>query len=120
MNKKIRILLSVVIVCLSALIMAVSNNKIIVANAFQNEKSLQTNLRNVHLKEYFSGWIIADCVNIRKKPTVDAKVIGQLYFNEKILFINENRNWIKILYEEEITGYINRKYVSKNKPKYQT
>lgn len=120
MNRKTKFLLSVMIVSLSALIMAISNDGIVTVSAFQKEKYLRSNLKHTTEKEFKDGWVTADCVNIREYPSKNAKIIGHLYFNEKITFDDENKNWVKALFKGGAGGYVNRKYVSKNKPTYRS
>lgn len=67
-------------------------------------------------KKWKKGWATTT-VNIRKKPSVDSKILSTLSFNEKIKFIKENENWVKIKYKNKY-AYVYKKYISKKKLKY--
>lgn len=73
----------------------------------------QKNSKEIKQKEWKKGWATTT-VNIRKKPSVDSKILSTLLFNEKIKFIKENKKWVKIKYKNKY-AYVRKKYVSKEK-----
>ena len=110
MNIKTKILLSAMIVSLSALFTTISNvfiNEVIVVSATQKDNDSQ-----------MEGWVIADCVNIRKRPSIKSPAIEYLYFNEKISYNSYSKNWVKVFRKGKCVGYVNRKYIENNKPSY--
>lgn len=52
-------------------------------------------------------------VNIRKLPTVESEKKGLLYKGESLIFLGYYDNWVKVLYNEEIS-YIYSDYVKLN------
>lgn len=79
----------------------------------QNYLIGQKNNKETKQKEWKKGWATTT-VNIRKKPSVDSKVLSTILFNEKIKFIKENKKWVKIKYKNK-HAYVRKKYVSKEK-----
>lgn len=52
-------------------------------------------------------------LNVRSGPGTENEIVGAIYAGDEIrLFSNQNDEWVKILYDEEKTGYINSKYIS--------
>lgn len=59
-------------------------------------------------------------VNVRAKPNTKSKIVGQLYWNDKVHIIKKiNKNWYKIKYKKK-NRYICAKYLKKNKGKCKT
>lgn len=59
-------------------------------------------------------------VNVRSKPNTNCKIVGQLYWNDKVQIIKKiNKNWSLIKYNNK-TRFICTKYLKKNKSKYKT
>lgn len=70
--------------------------------------------------EYKTMYVIGTNVNIRKQPSTESKVIGHVSFNKKILVSKSHDNdWYVVSYKDSI-GYINKKYVSKQKCDYKS
>lgn len=69
-------------------------------------------------KVYQVGWTI-EKVNVRKKPSIKAKVIGIYPFNKKIKYKKFNKKWIKVTYKKR-TGYISKSFIKKKKVKSKT
>lgn len=65
-------------------------------------------------------YVIGNNVNIRKRPTTESKIIGHTSFNKKILVSkSHDNNWYVVSYKDSI-GYINKKYISKQKCDYKS
>lgn len=59
-------------------------------------------------------------VNIRAKPNTKCKIVGQIYFNDKIKILKRiSKNWYMVSYKKK-KRYICSKYLKKNKVKYIT
>lgn len=57
-------------------------------------------------------------VNIRNRPNIKGKIIGQIYWNEKIRIIKKvNKEWYLAFYKK-MKGYICSKYLRKNRAEY--
>ncbi len=57
-------------------------------------------------------------INIRAKPTTKSKIVGKLYWNDKVHIIRKiNKKWYKIRYKKK-NRYIYAKYLRKNKARY--
>ena len=59
-------------------------------------------------------------VNIRAKPNTNSKVVGQLYWNDKVQVIKKvNKKWYLVKYKKK-NRYVCAKYLKKNRSKYRT
>ena len=123
MNKRTKILLLAMIVSLSVSIMPntghFATNETAFAIRLQREKFYHLNeedAKSAYTQEYRDGWVIADCVNIRRQPSMSAGTVGHSYFNKEIDFYNVNKDWARVMYKGKTIGYMNRKYISKDKP----
>ena len=59
-------------------------------------------------------------VNIRDKPSTDCKVVGQVYWNDRVKIVKRvNKDWYQIKYKKK-KRYICSKYLKKKKAKYKT
>ncbi len=59
-------------------------------------------------------------INIRVKPNTKSKIVGQLYWNDKVHIIKKvNKNWYKIRYQKK-NRYICAEYLRKNKAEYKS
>lgn len=68
--------------------------------------------------EYKTMYVTGNNVNIRKQPSTESKIIGHVHYNKKILVSKSHDNdWYVVSYKDSI-GYINKKYVSKQKCDY--
>lgn len=57
-------------------------------------------------------------INIRDKPNIKSKIIGQIYWNEKIKILKKvNKEWYLTSYKKK-KGYICSKYLRKSKKEY--
>lgn len=57
-------------------------------------------------------------VNIRDKPNIKSKIVGQIYWNDKVHIKKKiNKKWYLISYKNR-KGYVYRKYLKENKSKY--
>ena len=54
-------------------------------------------------------------LNVRKKPSTDAKVVGQLKNGKKIKIISEDGDWYQIK-TSKFSGWVSAKYVKLRKP----
>lgn len=121
MNKKIKILLSAMMVSFSALFLAapatLAGNESTIVSASEKD-SKDADAKNKDKGKYHNGWVTVDCVNIRKQPSTKAKILGHAYFNEVLDFYNVSKDWARILYRGGAAGYVNRKYLSENQPAY--
>lgn len=132
MNSKTKLLLSVMIVSLSALIIlcffdfsenksitCVNNNKQNVTNiTYQDNKYKEISLVEKKILKMQRGWITGDCVNIRSKPSVKSEIVGNLYFGENIFYYYVDESWVKVLQDNDTIGYVNGKFISRNEPEY--
>ncbi len=57
-----------------------------------------------------SGIVTATTLNVREKPLVTAKLLGQLKKNQTVTINGTEKDWIKLTYNNK-TGYILAKYV---------
>lgn len=78
-----------------------------VASQEANDFSLVSVLKDEEIKE---GWATTK-VNIRTDPSTSSLVLGTVDFNEKITYVEENEEWVKIAYNN-IDAYIYKKYIS--------
>lgn len=132
MNRNKKLLLSVMIVSLSALIIlcflgfsenksitCANNNKQNVPNiTYQDNKYKGIPLVEKKILKMKRGWITGDCVNIRSKPSVKSEIVGNLYFGENIFYYYVDKNWVKVLQDNDTIGYVNGKFISRNEPEY--
>lgn len=59
-------------------------------------------------------------INIRAKPSKKSKIVGQLYWNDKVkVFKRVNKNWYQIKYKNK-KRYIYARYLKKNGCKYKS
>lgn len=59
-------------------------------------------------------------VNIRAKPNTKSKIVGQLYWNDKVKIIKKvNKKWYLVRYKKK-NRYVCAKYLKKNKSKYKS
>lgn len=65
----------------------------------------------------YVGWASAR-VNIRKEPNTDSKILDILEFNEEVKYQLHNNKWIKIDYNGT-SAYVYKKYISKERNKYE-
>ena len=57
-------------------------------------------------------------INIRAKPNVKSKIVGHVYWNDKVKILKKiNKKWYMISYKKQ-KRYICRKYLRKNRKKY--
>ena len=57
-------------------------------------------------------------VNIRAKPDTNSKIIGQLYWNDKVQIVRKvNKKWYLVRYKEK-DRYVCSKYLKKNRSKH--
>lgn len=57
-------------------------------------------------------------VNIRDKPNIKSKIVGQIYWNDKVHIKKKiNKNWYLISYKNR-KGYVYRKYLKESRSKY--
>lgn len=59
-------------------------------------------------------------VNIRAKPNIKSKIVGKLYWNDKVKIIKRvNKKWYLVSYQKK-NRYVYAKYFKKNRKKYQS
>ena len=59
-------------------------------------------------------------VNIRAKPNIKSKIVGQLYWNDKVRVIKKvNKKWYLVRYKKK-NRYVCAKYLKKKRSKYRT
>ncbi len=82
---------------------------------------LYSTIAPVLLSNAKSGYRYAKTtINIRAKPTTKSKIVGKLYWNDKVHIIRKmNGKWYKIRYEKK-NRFICAEYLRKNKVKHQT
>lgn len=68
--------------------------------------------------KYKKGWIKAQVLNIRDKPDINGKIVGHLYFNDKIEYSKVNKEWSVLKNKHNKTMYINNTYISNKKCEY--
>lgn len=66
-------------------------------------------------KEIKIGYINTDKVNIKKDPKIFSSTLRTIDFNEKIEYIEENNEWVRLINSEYVYAYINKKYISNTK-----
>jgi hypothetical protein len=64
------------------------------------------------------GYVNADMLNVRENNSIDANIIGKLYFNDSVSFRFYDDEWLEIEVENGY-GYISNKYISDNELLYQ-
>ncbi len=65
------------------------------------------------MHEYVTKYVHvqADRLNVRKEPTTDASRIGYVDNGEKLKFVEDCGEWIKVLYTNGKEGYVSGQYV---------
>ena len=59
-------------------------------------------------------------VNIREKPNTNSKIVGQLYWNDKVQIVKKvNKKWYLVQYKKK-NRYVCAKYLKKKRNKYRT
>jgi len=59
-------------------------------------------------------------INIRAKPNVKSKIVGHVYWNDKVKILKKiNKKWYMVYYKKQ-KRYIRRKYLRKSRKKYKT
>ena len=59
-------------------------------------------------------------VNIRAKPNTNGKIVGQLYWNDKVQIVKKvNKKWYLVKYKKK-NRYVYAKYLKKKRSKYRT
>ena len=59
-------------------------------------------------------------VNIREKPNTNSKIVGQLYWNDKVQIVRKvNKKWYLVKYKKK-NRYIYVKYLNKKRNKYRS
>lgn len=80
--------------------------------------SIYSNVISINAKN--SNMYAKTTVNIRDKPNLKSKIVGQVYWDDKVKVIRKvNKKWGAIRYKGKIC-YISLKYLKKNRSKYQT
>lgn len=69
--------------------------------ASQDKKSEQTNIMVLH-----------DNLNIRKKPDIKSKIVGQAFAGEVYEIMNQKNDWVKVKTDQGKEGYIASWFVS--------
>ena len=69
-------------------------------------------------KTYKVGWT-TDKVNVRKKPSDRAGIIGTYPFNKKIKYEKYNKKWVKVTYKKK-EGYVSKSFIKNKKIKSKT
>lgn len=79
----------------------------------KSKKATSTNYSNKSYttkKYYYTDEVIIiynDFVNLREKPSTSSKILEKLSFGDKVIFIEENGDWIKVKTDEsENIGYL--------------
>jgi hypothetical protein len=57
------------------------------------------------------GRVNAGTLNIRQKPNLKAKVIGQLKRGDIVSILNSLDNWYQIIFENNISAFVYKKYI---------
>ncbi len=88
-----------------------NNKKGFVMAKYVSIKKVDTKAPTVKPVTKRSGVVNATILNVREKPIVSAKLIGQLKKNQKVTIDGTEKDWIKLTYNNK-TGYILAKYVN--------
>lgn len=59
------------------------------------------------------GTITASSINVRKKPSLKAKVVGSVEKKQQFSIVEEKNNWVKIEYKQKKFGWIAGWYVER-------
>ena len=68
-------------------------------------------------EKYHDGYVVADRLNIRTEPFLDAEIVGELHFNDQIEYTEENTSWVKIQHNNE-DAYVYKEYLIDETPEY--
>lgn len=84
---------------------------LIFINGNQSQINLNAKLKTMYTKT---------TVNIRDKPNIKSKIVGRVYWNEKVKVIQkQNRNWYAICYKGR-KRFISAEYLKRQKTGYRT
>ena len=56
-------------------------------------------------------------ITVRKKPSLDSKVVDQLTSNEKVDLLRTEKSWAKISYNDNKIGWVLERFLTKETPK---
>ena len=74
-------------------------------------KSSQKAVKVAADKVEVKGKVIANLLNVRQKPSLRSKVVGQLRRNAIVKILNELDDWYEILWGKNNVAYVYKKYV---------
>jgi len=66
------------------------------------------------MEDYVSKYVVvnADRLNVREEPSLEAKRVGFLNRDEKVAFLDDEGEWLKVLYAVDKEGYISAEYAT--------
>ncbi|MED4750956.1 NlpC/P60 family protein [Brevibacillus choshinensis] len=56
--------------------------------------------------------ITGDVVNVRRTPSLDAKILGKLHYGDTVEVVEAGDDWTKIKYEDDKHAYVSSTYLS--------
>ncbi|RSK27983.1 N-acetylmuramoyl-L-alanine amidase [Bacillus sp. HMF5848] len=58
----------------------------------------------------YTGTVIANLLNVRAEPSLDAKIVGKITANSTVTIVQQKDNWLQIQFSEQI-AWIHRDFV---------
>lgn len=57
------------------------------------------------------GKVNTNGLRLRREPNLDSKILTLLYSGEKYIVVEEGTEWVKIMVDDDLEGYVYREYV---------
>ncbi|MBQ1931368.1 MAG: C40 family peptidase, partial [Lachnospiraceae bacterium] len=57
------------------------------------------------------GKVNTNGLRLRREPNLDSKILTLLYAGEKYIVVEEGAEWVKIMVDDDLEGYVYREYV---------
>ena len=57
------------------------------------------------------GKVNTNGLRLRREPSLDSKILTLLYAGEKYIVVEEGTEWVKIMVDDDLEGYVYREYV---------
>ena len=59
-----------------------------------------------------TGWVTADSLNVRARPSLAAERVGKVTYGEQVTITDKQENWDQILMNDGKTGWVSSEYIS--------
>jgi N-acetylmuramoyl-L-alanine amidase len=71
-------------------------------------------LSSYHRKEATekTGWVTADSLNVRARPSLTAERVGKVTYGEQVTITDKQENWYQILMNNGKVGWVSSEYIS--------